>query len=228
MDDLMKKTTGLDFGVAKTQLFKTDDAKFKSGSISKSSQRSGALQEAIQLGPNPPHTPSDYLKAGKTVNIKEIYDSLNSDDVENMAILDFATLNFDRHGDNVLLQNVGNNPGQTRFAADRRRADAALQRRVPHDAASLLAPDAYNPNAPSSLNATKNMVTQSPQGNRPFSQRAKQAIAQLDPEAFTSSRKSEYENLVGEAPDVNGKVGDDSFDLMKKSITILKAAASQI
>ena len=39
--------------------------------------------------------------------------------------------------------------------------------------------------------------------------------------------KSEYENLVSEAPEMDGKVGDDSFDLMKKSITILKAAASQ-
>jgi len=35
-----------------------------------------------------------------------------------MAMLDILRLNLDRHGDNVLLQNVGDQPGQTPTGAD--------------------------------------------------------------------------------------------------------------
>ncbi len=223
----MRTQTNLDFGVAKTTLFKTDDDKFTSGSISKSSKRSGALQQAFQLDPKPPHTPTDYLKAGKNTNLAELYDSLNNDDIESMAILDFATLNVDRHSDNVLIQNVGKTPGQTRVKPIDAGQMLPTKDAFRISAGNLLAENVYDPTQPESINATRSMVTQLPQGTRPFSQKAKNAIAQMDPEAMAESLKAEYENLVSEAPEMAGKVGDDSFDLMKKSITILQQAAAQ-
>ena len=173
----------LDFGVAKTTLFKTDDDKFTSGSISKSSKRSGAATSVSTRSESPSHA-DGLFESRENTNIKEFYDSLNSDDIENMAILDFATLNFDRHSDNVLSKTWATTPAKP-VSADRRRADAPYQRRVPHRR--------RKPTCRRRLRSKRNRIDQRDEEhghpvaarNRPFSQRAKNAIAQMDPEALT-------------------------------------------
>ncbi len=227
MNDLMKTQTGIDFKIAKTTLFKTEDDKFKSGTISKSPQRSGALQEAIQIDPTKPTSPTDFLVAPRGQSVGLRYDALNSEDVEAMAVLDFMTLNLDRHGDNVLMQNVGDAPGQTRLVP----IDAGLMFPTKDvfrvGANGLIAGEPYDPNNPTAFSAQGNMLTQLPQGNQPFSQKSKTAIAKLDPDQFVAAMKLQYENMVSETPEMADKVDESSFDLMKKSIATLKKAAAQ-
>lgn len=223
--DGIGKSIGLDFGVPKTIAVKLEDESFKQGTKSKDTTRVGALQETVKVG-DPPDA-RGFLEKLPTEELKARLESINEEDAENIAIMDFITLNGDRHVENMLLRDPpSDKPGQTRLCP----IDAGQALPTPEAflrgsaSMSSLPYDESNPN----LEVEANFLMQLPMAGRKFSKKQLEALDKLDPEGMIEKMKSDNAELAKQHPEMGGKVSDESFDLAKKSAYFLKEAAKEL
>jgi hypothetical protein len=224
LNDLFQSDLGMDLKMPRTTLLKTKDDSFRQGSKSKSPERTGALQTAVQFKPGDPTDAKGFFEKS---NADTALKSIDPDDAEAVGMLDFITLNGDRHSANMLVQNPGGQPGQTKLVP----IDAGLMLPTKdtfrRGAKSMCSKDGYNPNNPQ-FDETDNMLMQLPGAQLKFGQKAQDAIAKLDPEKMVESMKVQYADVSREAPEMAGKVDESSFDLMKRSMMFLKKAAPEL
>lgn len=224
LNDLFQSDLGMDLKMPRTTLLKTDDESFRQGSKSKSPQRTGALQTAVNFKPGDPTDVKGFFDQSNTATALK---SINPDDAEAVGMLDFITLNGDRHSANMLVQNPGDQPGQTKLVP----IDAGLMLPTKdtfrRGAKSMCSKNGYNPNDPQ-FNENDNMLMQLPGAQQKFGQKAQDAIAKLDPEKMVQAMKVQYADISREAPEMAGKVDNSSFDLMKRSMMFLKKAAPEL
>jgi hypothetical protein len=235
--DRLSQELGLDFGVPKTSVARLEDDSFAQGTKSKDKVRVGSLQEAVKVGDppdvkqffgDPPKKPGQKQQFRTPEEIKERIESINEEDAENMAILDFLTLNGDRHSENLLVRDPpSTQKGQTRLCP----IDAGQSLPTPEafrrGCSSMTATVPYDPENPR-VEDSQSFLMQLPMAQKKFSPKQQQALAKLDPDKIAADMKADYEKCVLEAPEMAGKVDDESFELVRKSGHFLKAAAPEL
>ncbi len=97
-NDIMKKSAGLDFGIAPTSVARLESSQFASGSKSQATSRVGAIQQAI------PNEGDVFEMAQKDPSLLA---SIPDEDVQKIAVLDMIQLQADRNGTNLLVQDDG-------------------------------------------------------------------------------------------------------------------------
>ncbi len=230
LNDMFKADLGLDLGVQPTIAVQLEDEAFKQGSLSKDTKRTGALQTAIQLTAGEPSNGRELLRGpkGKALDKTELDRRVRlipKENVDTVCMLDFITLNTDRHADNLMMTGTKDNPTLVPIDAGQSLPNVEFFK----TGGSALAPNVpYNEANPSVLTEGRNLLLQLPQAKEKFSPAIQQKIADLDPDKVVAGMRGAYTEMGEEAPDMKNTVDDDSFDLMRKSMKFLKAAAPHL
>ncbi len=224
LNDLMKAELGIDLGVMPTISVQLEDDAFKQGTISNATKRTGALQKAIQLTDGEPHDAHELFKNCTPQELAKRAKAIPKDNVDNLALLDFMTLNSDRHANNLMMTGTPDNPTLIPIDAGQSLPNSEFFRA----GASAMAPGiGWNEANPAIQTVGQNLLLQLPQAQEKFSPAMLQKIAQLDPDKITAGMRSGLADMAEEAPDLKDSVEDDSFVLMRKSMKFLKAAAPE-
>lgn len=239
-DIIAKQTGGFSCRGLATDLVSLDDPTLASGSLSQSTKRVGSLQSAApgqgktaeslfnNVGTeatNADDSPQEVeRKKRDNSEKKRVFKAkFNEDDCQAIALRHFLTFDQDAHCGNLMVDEQGPGPGQTRL--------------IPIDAGqSLPSPEAAKRNAaalrigtpphPDNLNDKELLILQLPAATKPFSGAALKAIQDLDPVALARDMKAENDTLIQREPSMAGKVDPGAFDLVRKSAKFLKIAAA--
>ncbi len=212
-NDQMKEMIGIDFGVCPTGLARLDSDSFAQGEKSQAKSRMGALQ---QTAPNDGNLTT--LCGGDTEASKQI----PVEDVQKIALLDFLTLQGDRNPDNILVRREG---GTTRL--------------TPIDGGFAF-PDTktfavFGPGMGAEVKGGKtgqiqpgqNGLMQLPQSDQKFTPEILRAIERIDPAAMVKGMKQANAEMVQDAPELDGMVGDENLENMRRAAAFLKKAAPE-
>ncbi len=230
LKDMFESDLGLELNMPRTTLFKTEDDSFRQGNKSKGTQRTGALQTAVQFKDGDPPDAYHFFDAQKGMGNDakdKALKSINTDDAESVGMLDFITLNTDRHAANMLVQSPGDQPGQTRLVPIDAGQMLPTKDTFRRGAASMCSKRQYDPNNPA-FSHDDNMLMQLPGAQQKFGKKAQDAIAKIDPDKMVEQMKAKYADVTRQAPEMGGKVDESSFDLMKRSMMFLKKAAPEL
>jgi serine/threonine protein kinase len=228
VNDSFKDNLGLDFGVPKTTVAVLEDPAFASGTLSKETKRTGALQTAVALRPgDPPDAKSLFAKAQDGPTTKKQVLSINEDDAQAIAVLDFITLNGDRHAENLLVQSPGDNPGQTRLVPIDAGQAFPTREAFRRGAQSMNSRRGWDDAHPE-IDEGDNLIMQLPVAQKHFDGKALAAIDQLDPDETARRMKAERDALAKECPEMAGKITDESIEISRRSQKLLKAAAREL
>ena len=132
---------------------------------------------------------------------------------QELAIFDTILLNTDRHGGNLLVKS-GNNgepelvPIDHGLCLPSRGSDEAISNRMG--------------------DTLSNALLRLPGSHQPFTQQARQSLAQLDPDALAQAMKNERAVLEIAHPSLAGTVSDECIELSRRSAMFLKRAASRL
>src|SRR5205807_758591 len=98
--DQMKKL-GFDFNVPKTTEASLTSPDFTAGKNSKSTTQAGVVIDAVKGEDG--KSVREKLKGLSPKQVKAFKESIPTEDVHNMVVLDFLTLNMDRHPGNIMF-----------------------------------------------------------------------------------------------------------------------------
>ena len=227
MSEQLKNDLGIDFRVAKTVPVKLEDPSFAQGTKSKDPVRVGALQEGIPVNDGDPGDARKFLGDAQDDELKTKIESINEDDAQNVAILDFLTLNGDRHAENMMLESPGDAPGQTKLRPIDAGQSLPTKEGFRRGSQSMLSVSKYDPTDPK-FEPGDNMIMQLPVALKKFSPTQQNAIAQLDPDKVAADMKKQYLESTKGFPELQGGINDESFELVAKSGHFLKAAAPEL
>src|SRR5262249_52820197 len=102
LNEQMKESLGLDFGISPTQLVELENDNFTGGRLTKPKQV-GALQTFVESDGQI----INWLSAGGQGSVRENTakkKSIRKEDYQKFALLDFMTLNLDRGPENLLIK----------------------------------------------------------------------------------------------------------------------------
>jgi hypothetical protein len=225
MNDLFEEQLGFRLGVAKTTLMSLETDDFAQGTKSTSRKRTGALQEAFQFNDGDPKDCTELILDSD--DLLAAIKSLHPDDVDQVSFMDFLTLNSDRHSNNLMVGSPGPNEGQTRLrpidAGQMLPARTGFRRARRDMTAPMMREDELR--VP---RENQGLLMQLPSAGLKFSEKMQEMFDNFDPDAMTDQIKDQYEALGKDAPDMAGKISDESFDLMRKSGWFLKRAAKEL
>ncbi len=227
ISEMFEQDLGINLNMPRSVPFSTEDESFVQGSKSKSKTRTGALQTAIQFKPGDPVDVKSFANEyQKSLEQRQAqFYAFDPKDTESIALLDFITLNSDRHAENMLLQDPTLEPGKTRLVP----IDAGLMLPTKNafrlSASTSMTSNKFDPENKMQINSAGNFLMQLPDALLPFSESSKEAIEKIDPDKFVEKVRLQYQKLGNAIPEMAGKVSEDSFDLMKRSILFLKKAA---
>lgn len=218
------KQFGFDFKIPKTTVAELNSNSFSIGGHDQSTNQVGVLIDAVPNAKDGREAFEEAMKAGKNA-IVDLTNSLDLGDIQDMAILDFITVNLDRNPANVMLQPDANDPSKMRL--------------IPIDAGNLLPPvdyalgDAGFMGTIASFSTSvvelgepmpeANMTTVLPQSKQPLTDDRIAKIRALDPAAIAKMLKTSDQKRTGA---MAGKVGDDTFELVEHSVAFLKYVAA--
>lgn len=220
--EFMHHEFGINFGVPRTSVVNLQSPDFAQGTGSKDLQRTGALQDVVESeGDAETFFASNMEKyiEGDRVTRTKILDwkaSLDDQAVQEIALLDFITLNVDRNPGNILVGAQGDN---------------SKRQVTPIDCGNLLPPpEVFEKRAGSMFSPTQpggamiisgNVVAQLPQSAKAFSPEMLQKIASLDPVAIGKGLALAEKKLP---MDLQGKISKESMTMAEQSVEFLKLA----
>jgi hypothetical protein len=213
-NDLIKNSTGLDFGVAPTTVAHLENDQFTGGERSKATKRVGAVQGAI------PNEGNILEMATKDPSLLAL---IPDEDVQKIAILDFVSLQADRNCGNILVQDQG---GQKKLMP----IDGGFSFPTPElfkaYAIGMAANGQVGPNR--KLVGAENAAGQLPQSNKPFTPAMLKVIADMKPDQIVAQMKQATLDLENDAPELKGTVDPRCFDAVGRSIKFLQKAAKEL
>ncbi|MDE2005021.1 MAG: hypothetical protein KGI51_00535 [Rhodospirillales bacterium] len=213
-NDQMTQMMGLDFGVCPTGLARLDSPSFAQGTLSDETSRFGALQ---QTAPNSGNL-SDLCGKNADPNACK---AIPTEDVQKIAILDFLTLQGDRNPENLLVRDEG---GKKRLTP----IDGGFAFPGKKDFAKYsVGMEAGSPGEKSGTVRDGNGLMQLPQSDEKFTPEMLKAIEKLDPAGMVKGMKQANKDLVAEAPELDGMVGDENLENMRRSAVFLKKVAPE-
>ena len=208
IDDQVLKMTGLDLGVCPTNLVTIANANLPQADGKPDpnlpAQRSGAMQ---QLAPNQGSFSQKLKDPGFASRVP-------LEDVQNIAVLDFLTLNFDRHGGNILVDDPGGG------------ADPKL---IPIDHGKSMPNRIAYGGGGREIKTQNTLMRHMPdQVDRKFSDEMVASLDQLDPDAMAVGLTKARGDLAKSHPADAAKFGDDTIGMIAGSAAFLKKAAREL
>jgi hypothetical protein len=221
------KAKGFDFGVAKTSETKLTSHDFTKGKNGHETSRVGVIQDAFQNATDAEDKFKELMKEKDKEKrgqaIKTFKQSIKTEDVHNVAIMDFMTLNLDR------------NPGNAMFLPDK--DDPKVTRLVPIDSGNLLPPEEVfdaptgKGNVSDAMDAAlagdeepiegNNVLMQLPQAGVPFDEDTIQKISNLDPAEIRKMMQDADGKREGP---MKGKIAESTFQMVEDSVAFLQLA----
>ncbi|HVC54766.1 MAG TPA: hypothetical protein VND95_02355, partial [Stellaceae bacterium] len=211
-NEQMKQMVGVDFGVCPTGVARLDSQSFDQGTLSQETSRLGALQQTA---------PNEGNLTQLCGNDPNAFKQIPTEDVQKIAMLDFLTLQGDRNPENLLVRDEG-----------------GKKRLVPIDGGYAF-PDKtafgqYCGGMGAGAGGEKtgkvgegNGLMQLPQSDEKFTPEMLKAIERIDPTAMVKGMKQANTELVSEAPELDGMIGDENLENMRRSALFLKKAAPE-
>ena len=203
VNDVLKNSLGIDCGVSSTTLVSVDSPDVATDRNGKNSKRTGAIQNFVQ---------SDPALSAKLDRNKQGYDAafinqIPPEEIEKVALLDFATLQMDRQASNLLVQPDQN--GQNRL--------------IPIDAGNAM--PSRKAFEASRRMFTNNAVLGGDEGKKKFSPEALAKIDDMDPDAVTGAMRKANADKAKVDPNASTAVADETIEMTRRSILFLKQAA---
>jgi hypothetical protein len=201
VNDAMRNTLGLDCGVSTTTLVKVDHPSVATERNGGKSERVGAIQNFVQ---------AEGHLGDKLDKDPQFLAKIPAEDIEKVALLDFATLQMDRQASNLLVKRDENGdprltPIDAGNALPSRKAFEASRRMFGNNA--LLAGD---------------------EAKKPFSPEMLQKIQAMDENAIVAAMKKANSDMAAIDPQAAKAVDDESIEISRRSMKFLKKAASQL
>ena len=204
VSEMLRKSTGLDCGVSSTTLVAINNPSVSSEKNGNNPQRTGAIQ--------------NFVKADKSLSAKmnrmdpsydkDFINQIPPEEIEKVAILDFATLQMDRQETNLL------------FAKD----DQGKPRITPIDAGNAM-PSRKGFEASRRM-FTNNAVLSGDEAKKPFSKEALDKINAIDENEIVAGLKKANSEMAKVDPKAGQAIGDENIEMTRRSIRFLKKAAS--
>ena len=224
-NDQMKQMVGIDFGVCPTNLARLESDSFANGEKSKEKSRVGALQQAA---------PNEGSLLDKLTDDPAFAKQVKKEDVQKVALMDFLTLQGDRNAGNLLIQDVN---GEKRMVP----IDGGFafpSKELFGLASAGMAGQPMDVNAPAPTNDQerlkakgnfegKNALMMLPQSEEKFSDEMLASIDALDPNQLVKGLKQSNAEIAATAPEVDGLVGDENLENVRRSTLFLKRAARE-
>ncbi|MDB6122857.1 MAG: phosphatidylinositol 4-kinase gamma 4 [Pedosphaera sp.] len=231
LNDDMKQSIGLDFGICPTVLTTLESDSFSEGKNSKDKKQVGALVQAVAndgdlAGFVGTESVDGFDEQGNIVQgvsnseRKKRLDSIDEEDVQKIAVLDFLTLNLDRNEGNMLIKNEG---GKTRL--------------IPIDAGNSL-PDKdcflqRGGSMTSEMGASQggtqltsgNALMQLPQAHVPFTGEMLAKIRSIDPKKVRKNMEDSFNKIAANDRTMSDKMDTSSFELVERSAMFMKKVA---
>jgi hypothetical protein len=203
VNDVLKNSIGLDCGVSTTTLVSVDNPSLATDRNGKNSKRTGAIQNYVPSDP----TLTKKLDSGKPEYDKDFINQIPPEEIEKVALLDFATLQMDRQASNLLVQPDAN--GQPRL--------------TPIDAGNAMpSRKAFEASRRMFVN---NAVLGGDEAKKKFSPDAMKKIDALDPDAVVAAMRKANSDMRAVDPNAATAVEDETIEMTRRSILFLKEAA---
>jgi hypothetical protein len=203
VNDLLKNSLGIDCGVSSTTLVSVDSPDVATDRNGKNSKRTGAIQNYIESDP----TLSKKLDTGKPEYDANFINQIPAEEIEKVALLDFATLQMDRQASNLLVQ--PDSTGQNRL--------------IPIDAGNAM--PSRKAFEASRRMFSNNAVLGGDEGKKKFSPEALAKIDEMDPQAVTDAMRKANADMAKVDPNASTAVADETIEMTRRSILFLKQAA---
>ncbi len=206
MSDLLKGSTGIDFGLPETHIVALPRDRFPADALDQvppGDSLVGSLQEFAK-------TDGDLRSQSLAERCK-----VPAVACQKTAVLDLVTLNLDRHSGNLLITKGANGtPSLTPIDHGRSFPD-------PADAST-------NGLIASQIGDRFNATLALPGAHEPFSKEMLEAIDRIDPIALKAAMKAEVGDLGKAFPGAGDTISEASIDLSRRSAMFLKLAAPQL
>lgn len=218
-NDQMKDMIGVDFGVCPTELVRLESDSFDPGqqalqlgeAKSREKSRSGAMQQTAE---------NDGNLTKQCGTDPTVAASIPTEEVQKIALLDFLTLQGDRNPDNILVKDEG---GKKRLIPiDGGFAFPSKEMFAEYSVGMAAEPKGGKTGK---VEAGNNGLMQLPQSDEKFTPEMLKAIAKIDPVAMVKGMKQANAEMVSGEPDLDGMVGDENLENMRRSAVFLKQAA---
>ncbi|HEX4000200.1 MAG TPA: hypothetical protein VHX65_16725 [Pirellulales bacterium] len=205
VNDTLRSLTGLDCGVSSTTLVSIDSPNVASEKNGNSSKRTGAIQNFVKIDKE-----LNNRINGPEVKPKDFINQIPPQEIEKVAILDFATLQMDRQRNNLLVASDGNgNP-----------------KLIPIDAGNAM--PTRKAFEGSRRQFTNNALFAGDEGQKPFSKEALDKINAIDEDEVAKGIEKANEEMKKLDPKAGESVGKDTIEMTRRSIRFLKKAAPRL
>ncbi len=223
-NDQMKEMIGVDFGVCPTGLARLDSDSFAQEDEvdnedlakrpkSQSKSRVGALQQTVANQGN---------LLDQCGNDPTVAQKIPVEDVQKIALLDFLTLQGDRNPENILVRDEGGKkrlvPIDGGFAFPTTEMVSTFGQGMSADVKG---------GKTGTVQPGQNGLMQLPQTDQKFTPEMLKAIEQIDPAAIVKGMKQANAEMVSQAPELDGMVGDENLENMRRAAVFLKKAAPE-
>ncbi len=221
-NDQMKDMIGVDFGVCATGLARLDSDSFAQEEDAENEDlakrpksqvksRVGALQQTVANQGN---------LLDQCGNDPTVAEKIPVEDVQKIALLDFLTLQGDRNPENILVRDEG-----------------GKKRLVPIDGGFAFPTTDMVSTFGQGMSAEvkggktgkvqpgQNGLMQLPQTDQKFTPEMLKAIEKIDPSAIVRGMKQANAEMTSQAPELDGMVGDENLENMRRAAVFLKKAA---
>lgn len=210
MSDALQAATGLDFGVPPTNLVAIDSHQLDVPPEWKAKERRvGSVQQfASTRG-----LARDFIK-GNSAKLKK----LPVEEAQKLAVLDFVSLNTDRHDGNVML-------------GERRGPNGKIPTLVPIDhGVTLPSREGLSARGAKMSPITHNVIGKLPGGDQKFTAELQEKIRLLDADEIVASMKTTIATQQAIHPDLefDQQVGEENFQMVRRSVEFLKRAAGEL
>lgn len=200
-NEAFKSTLGLDCGVSTTTLVKVDSPSVATDRNGGKRERVGAIQNFVK---------SDGNMQAKLDSDSTFLDKVRAEDIEKVALLDFATLQMDRQASNLLVKDNGD-------------GTASL---VPIDAGNAL--PSRKAFEASRRMFGNNAVLGGAEAKKPFSPEMQQHIQAMDAEKMVDAMRKSNQDMAAVDPQAATAVDEENLEITRRSILFLKKAAAKL
>ena len=195
--DVLNGITGINFGMPETNIISLDASRLPEGTVSDPSKPvEGSVQQFVASKGEMRDQPLDQ-KA-----------KIPAKDCQKIAILDTITLNMDRHGGNLMIDDSSGTPSL-----------------VPIDHGLTFPPAEARDQLAKRLGDQHNALLGIPASYEPFSPEMLTAIAAIEPGQMIKALKSERDVVASAHPEAAAKLSDEALEASRRSAMFLKLAA---
>jgi hypothetical protein len=203
VNDVLKNSIGLDCGVSTTTLVSVDSPSVATDRNGNNSKRTGAIQNFVKSDP----ALTAKLDVNKKGYDKDFINQIPPEEIEKVALLDFATLQMDRQASNLLVQtDPDGKPRLTPIDAGN-----AMPSRKAFEASRRM--------------FANNAVLSGDEAKKPFSPEAQKKIDDMDEKAIVAAMKKANTDMAKVDPNAATAVEDETIEMTRRSILFLKKAS---